>query len=694
MLLAIGAHWAWAVPAAGPADSDPRAGDEARYVVTSADGSDRVLHLRWSGDAERPDAYGAPRLVDVVAGEWRSRGETSSFEAAFEPGSLAPLTFELRDPSQDAGDAVPFSEARSRDRITRSFEGGGAPLEICLARAAWQERPPADLVGRDFYDACPAARPVASDVPPAPIEDAGEAVVAGARARELVVRVPGEEGVVTIAFRIVPGVPYPVEARVATRSGESTYALATLARGAGPAVGSGSPASALAPERPGASFAAPGKWGVVEGDPAAYPFPPGDAIARLEAEPSVTQVGRYLATHPTARVAAYRFVEDQHDYFGGTGKIPAWAFLLNDERGEGLGVVVRRPPAIAFPPFPSVAPASPLAPMDATEVSLPPLDPARLPSRAIAVSDAIAAWRDLAGADAPAVNRIEATLQPDLPNHEYGRPGVSFFVGHVSYAAAFDLDDPGRPEHREGTWNAGLVLEFATGAAREELASRSSTTYSVEPERLSDAPPWTGTAPPPTSARVSAASYATFAGVTVLAVVAWYSRGLAAQVFWPLYTRLAPGSALDDPTRARLLDLIRRDPGVGAESLTTALDAGRGTVRHHLGVLLRAGHVSRVRLGRYTRYFPAGPMAASEMTREAVLRAGSARRVHEAIATNEGVTQTELARTVGLTAPAVHYLVDRLEAAGLVRRVRDGRTVRLFTADVSVPPSPPRTPRP
>ena len=63
---------------------------------------------------------------------------------------------------------------------------------------------------------------------------------------------------------------------------------------------------------------------------------------------------------------------------------------------------------------------------------------------------------------------------------------------------------------------------------------------------------------------------------------------------------------LSEPTRIRLLDALREGPAT-VQELQRAIESSQQNVSKHLGVLLRAGMVSRSREGNFARYEIADP---------------------------------------------------------------------------------------
>jgi predicted transcriptional regulator len=172
---------------------------------------------------------------------------------------------------------------------------------------------------------------------------------------------------------------------------------------------------------------------------------------------------------------------------------------------------------------------------------------------------------------------------------------------------------------------------------------------------------------------------ATGAGVLAVAVGLLYW-------FWPtikgagaigLFSRLKEPAVLEHPHRSRIMRLVEAQPGLHFNGLLRLAGMGNGTLAHHLDVLVKNGRVRRVPSGGYTCYFPnaRGVSGVSPMP-----RSPGAQKVMQAIRARPGISNLEVAHHTGLDPGTVHYHVQRLAHAGLVRPLREGRTVRLHAA--------------
>lgn len=158
----------------------------------------------------------------------------------------------------------------------------------------------------------------------------------------------------------------------------------------------------------------------------------------------------------------------------------------------------------------------------------------------------------------------------------------------------------------------------------------------------------------------------------------WRFLGLAAV---GLYTRLAKSELLDNEHRDKVYKLIQSSPGMGVSQIAEATGLGWGTTVYHLDRLERAGFVSSERGGLHRCYFPVGTMRAETRKGMGALKADTTRSIAEFLVTRPGATQSELCAALGLSPSAASKQVSKLEDAGLVRREREWKTVRLVPSE-------------
>lgn len=146
----------------------------------------------------------------------------------------------------------------------------------------------------------------------------------------------------------------------------------------------------------------------------------------------------------------------------------------------------------------------------------------------------------------------------------------------------------------------------------------------------------------------------------------------------PLYTRLAPSRLLDNEVRQRIFRFIEANPGAHVSAIRDQIGIGWGTTVYHLSKLRAAHMVTTVGSGNQVCYYKNGcGVSAADQRAIPLLKNAKARAIREYLMTNPGTTQRVVAEELGMSAALVSWHVARLEEAGLLDRVRDGRVTRL-----------------
>lgn len=166
------------------------------------------------------------------------------------------------------------------------------------------------------------------------------------------------------------------------------------------------------------------------------------------------------------------------------------------------------------------------------------------------------------------------------------------------------------------------------------------------------------------------------AGITLASLLAG-----AAYFLWPaikggalgLFSRVQPDQVLEHPQRQRLVLAVESEPGIHYQALLRKTGLAKGTLEHHLHVLTGAGHLRRVRDAGYTCYFVGKPVVGAAAT-----KAEGARRLLQELQAHPGLGLVEAAAAAGLSPATASHHLARLEEAGLVRSMRDGRIRRLW----------------
>jgi predicted transcriptional regulator len=145
----------------------------------------------------------------------------------------------------------------------------------------------------------------------------------------------------------------------------------------------------------------------------------------------------------------------------------------------------------------------------------------------------------------------------------------------------------------------------------------------------------------------------------------------------PLYTKLNKEEILDHYTRGKIHGYILANPGDNYNSIKKALDISNGSFAYHLHVLEREGVIKSRRDGIYKRFYPSEMRLSSNGSQLKEIQ----RLIIERINESPGMSQTDIASSLGVACSTIHYHVQDLISGDLVEARRMGRNVRYFPND-------------
>lgn len=241
-----------------------------------------------------------------------------------------------------------------------------------------------------------------------------------------------------------------------------------------------------------------------------------------------------------------------------------------------------------------------------------------------------------------------------------------------------------------GDFDGTVTLEGASGSLQHALSiitlenqrARYEGTFRVDEERGSidsvthtshgalrslSVDEETVVAPEGVATWASAGLWAALAGALVAGV--WRLHELLAA----LYTRVREASLLKHPRRRLLLDIVQSNPGLSLSDLSEASQLRMGVLRHHLGLLRRAGHVDLVRNGRTVRIYKPESTRREDRARILTLRDPRYAYVRERVA-DAWVTQADLERALAdrfdITRRGARKIIASAERFQVIERQR------------------------
>lgn len=127
--------------------------------------------------------------------------------------------------------------------------------------------------------------------------------------------------------------------------------------------------------------------------------------------------------------------------------------------------------------------------------------------------------------------------------------------------------------------------------------------------------------------------------------------------------------------RAMFSELCRRPCQTSGE-LARALGTSRANAVWHLSKLIGVGLVTRARLGGRWAYRAAGHLTDEEARLFSALSNPATLRTFHKVKERPGATQAGLSKAIGVPRQALSWHLEKLERAGLIVPLRDGRSIR------------------
>lgn len=146
----------------------------------------------------------------------------------------------------------------------------------------------------------------------------------------------------------------------------------------------------------------------------------------------------------------------------------------------------------------------------------------------------------------------------------------------------------------------------------------------------------------------------------------------------PMYSRIGREDVLEHGKREEIFGLIRDVPGIHAHEISSRAVIGWGTTVYHLKLLEDHGLIVGKRTGRYKRFFATAGGAARNVDHYAVLRNETTSAIAKHVLAHPGCIQKDLCAALNLAPSLVTWHMNRLEEVDLVKKVREGRTVRYY----------------
>ncbi|HEV8359561.1 MAG TPA: winged helix-turn-helix transcriptional regulator [Candidatus Thermoplasmatota archaeon] len=149
-----------------------------------------------------------------------------------------------------------------------------------------------------------------------------------------------------------------------------------------------------------------------------------------------------------------------------------------------------------------------------------------------------------------------------------------------------------------------------------------------------------------------------------------------------LYHRLHRDAALENAVRARLYEVVARNPGITIQDSAKQAGVARTTAAYHLRILGREGLLVERPARKTVHYYRNdGSYSEEQQLRLQSLASSRTRHVAKILAERPGLQRSELAGVLGISIATVNWHLRPLLERGLLREELRGRRRLLFPTE-------------
>lgn len=148
------------------------------------------------------------------------------------------------------------------------------------------------------------------------------------------------------------------------------------------------------------------------------------------------------------------------------------------------------------------------------------------------------------------------------------------------------------------------------------------------------------------------------------------------------YRAITDNNILKNSPRLKILDYIKKNPGVSFSVLSKEMDVNRGTLSYHLKILKLFKKIKvHDEDERYKKYFENHmKFNDDEMKILKYLKQDTPRRIIENLVEHPGISRKDLSNVIGISGPAVTQYMEYLRADGIIKMEKEGQFNKYYVS--------------
>lgn len=148
------------------------------------------------------------------------------------------------------------------------------------------------------------------------------------------------------------------------------------------------------------------------------------------------------------------------------------------------------------------------------------------------------------------------------------------------------------------------------------------------------------------------------------------------------YRAITDNNILSNDTRLRILDYIKKNPGVNFSVISKETGVNRGTLSYHLDILDMHDKIKIYGEDkRYKKYFENHmKFNDDEMIILKYLKQDTPRRIIDNLMERPGISRKDLSNAIGISAPAITQYMEYLRADGIIKMEKEGQFNKYYVS--------------
>lgn len=149
-----------------------------------------------------------------------------------------------------------------------------------------------------------------------------------------------------------------------------------------------------------------------------------------------------------------------------------------------------------------------------------------------------------------------------------------------------------------------------------------------------------------------------------------------------MYSKIKRDNLLKHAVRRRIHEYVKENPGAHYRAILDDLDLSMGVLTYHLNRLEKGEYLRSRQDGMYRRFFVTG-----RKTEVRFFLSDIQESILATIRSNQGISQSKIAESIGVTRKVVNYHVRILDQAGLIYMEDRGRETACFAWECKSAPA-------